>query len=117
MSEAPENRPEEDPVDEEVVEEETDAAAAEAARIGGEIPEPADDDPAALPGAEAGEGESEGFELAEKDLEETASHGGPHGFPDEDVPPPQEPEETAYGEPDQEIPGDGPEEESEEEEP
>ena len=39
------------------------------------------DDPAEQPLIEAGEGEAEGFELAEKDLEEIASHGDQHRFP------------------------------------
>ncbi len=49
--------------------EEADAAAAEAAEIGGNVT-PDSDDPAEQPLIEAGEGESEGFELAEKDLED-----------------------------------------------
>jgi len=36
-------------------------------------------DPALAPLIEAGEGESEGFELAERDLVEHASHGDQHG--------------------------------------
>jgi hypothetical protein len=61
------------------------AAAAEAAGIGGQVSEypPTDDDdrendPAERPLIEAGEGESEGFELAEHELEEHASHGDQH---------------------------------------
>jgi len=44
-------------------------------------PEEHDDpvDPAFAPLIEAGEGESEGFELAEDDLIEHASHGDQHG--------------------------------------
>jgi hypothetical protein len=60
-------------------------AAAEAAAIGGRVePYPSlddpdeDADPAQRPLAEAGEGESEGFELAERELEEHASHGDQH---------------------------------------
>jgi hypothetical protein len=60
-------------------------AAAEAGSIGGSVggyPSPnednADADPAQRPLAEAGEGESEGFELAERELEEHASHGDQH---------------------------------------
>jgi hypothetical protein len=64
------------PDDEDFVSEEEDAAAAEAAAIGG--PEPNDAlDPAERPLAEAGEGEAEGFEQAEQDLIEHASHGDP----------------------------------------
>jgi hypothetical protein len=55
-------------------------AAAEAGAIGGRtgeegIPE------AERPLAEAGEGEAEGFELAEEQLIESASHGDPSGNP------------------------------------
>lgn len=44
-------------------------------------PETPDDpvDPALAPLIEAGEGESEGFELAESDLIEHAEHGDDHG--------------------------------------
>ena len=46
-----------------------------------EWPETPDDrlDPALAPLMEAGEGESEGFELAEADLIEHAEHGDLHG--------------------------------------
>lgn len=54
--------------------EETDAAAAEAAGIGGVTGEE-DLDPAQLPVTEAGGGVSEGFEEAERELIERASHG------------------------------------------
>jgi hypothetical protein len=54
--------------------EETDAAAAEAARIGG-VAGDEDLDPAQRPVIEAGGGEAEGFEQAEKALIEHASHG------------------------------------------
>jgi hypothetical protein len=121
MDEAPENRDEDAPAengeqgvppDEELIEEEEEAAAAEAARIGGTVP-PDTDDPAKQPLYEAGEGESEGFELAEKDLQDIASHGDQHRFPDNVPPAPEERENTERGEPDQEIPPDGPEEEPE----
>jgi hypothetical protein len=56
------------------VEAEEDAAAAEAARIGGEA-EYGDVDPAERALAEAGGGEAEGFEQAEADLIERAEHG------------------------------------------
>ncbi|MCW3066031.1 MAG: hypothetical protein JWN32_3203 [Solirubrobacterales bacterium] len=58
-------------------EEETRAAAAGAGRIGG-VAGDEDIDPAQRPLAEAGEGESEGFELAEDDLIDHASHGDQH---------------------------------------
>jgi hypothetical protein len=46
-----------------------------------EWPETPDDpvDPALAPLIEAGEGESEGFDLAEADLIENAEHGDQHG--------------------------------------
>ena len=56
--------------------EEAEAAAAEAGAIGGPTPNE-DLDPADRPLAEAGQGEAEGFEQAEADLIETASHGEP----------------------------------------
>lgn len=55
------------------------AAAAEAARIGGEPGDqrghPAEADPALRPVYEAGGGEAEGFEEAEEELIDHASHG------------------------------------------
>ncbi|HWN73831.1 MAG TPA: hypothetical protein VNN15_08505, partial [Solirubrobacterales bacterium] len=88
-----------------IAEEEAEAAASEAAHIGGDIP-PDTDDPAEQPLIEGGEGESEGFELAEKDLEDIASHGDQHRFPDQLAGQPEEPTDAAYGEADQEIPQD-----------
>jgi hypothetical protein len=95
-----EMRPEEerDPI----AEEEAEAAEAEAARIGGDIP-PDTDDPAEQPLIEGGEGEAEGFELAEKDLENVAEHGDQRHFPEQLAGAPEEPSEATYGEPDQEI--------------
>jgi hypothetical protein len=64
--------------------EQEEAAAAEAAGIGGRVSDepPMEDDPEADPAqrplVEAGEGESEGFELAERQLQEHASHGDQH---------------------------------------
>ncbi|HEX8974894.1 MAG TPA: hypothetical protein VF781_00140 [Solirubrobacteraceae bacterium] len=64
--------------------EQEDAAAAEARAIGGRPSSepPGSDadglDPAQVPLIEAGEGESEGFELAEQELIEHASHGDQH---------------------------------------
>ncbi len=64
--------------------EQEDAAAAEAAAIGGHVSsEPPTEaelemDEAQRPLSEAGEGESEGFELAEAELQEHASHGDEH---------------------------------------
>jgi hypothetical protein len=69
------------PVDE-LVERETAAAAAEAAGIGGRRSGDAvADDPAMVPVYEAGGGEAEGFEQAEADLIENASHGDGGGNP------------------------------------
>jgi hypothetical protein len=91
--------------DEAILEEEEDAAAAEAGRIGGEVAKDSDD-PAEQPLIEAGEGESEGFELAEKALVENASHGDEHRFPDRDATPAEEREDAERGEPDESIPPD-----------
>jgi hypothetical protein len=94
-----------DEKDEDFVEDEEAEAAREAAGIGGNVP-PDTDDPAEAPLLEGGEGESEGFELAEKDLEDIAEHGDEHRFPDGLSQPeePQDPDE--YGEPDEAIPPD-----------
>lgn len=54
--------------------EQADAAAAEAAKIGG-VAGDEDLDPAQRPVIESGGGEAEGFELAEQALIEHASHG------------------------------------------
>ena len=68
--------------DEEFVAEEEARAAADAARIGGQVssePHPIEEvDEAQRPLVEAGEGESEGFEQAEQELIEHASHGDQH---------------------------------------
>lgn len=89
-----------------LAEKEAEAAAAEAARIGGKVPEESED-PARRPLVEAGQGEAEGFELAEEELEDNATHGNQRGFPDRDVPPPEERGEVEYGEADEPIPPDG----------
>jgi len=86
-----------------IAEEEADAAAAEAAEIGGPAPDDQVDDPAQRPLVEGGEGEAEGFELAEAELVENAEHGDEKRFPDGDVGQPEEPTDAAYGEPDQGI--------------
>ena len=88
------------------IDEEAEAAAAEAAQVGGEAPVESDD-PAQQPLIEAGEGEAEGFELAEKRLVDIASHGDQHRFPNRHAPPPEEPESVEHGEADQTIPADG----------
>ena len=87
------------------VQREAEAAEAEAAKIGGRV-EPDTEDPAEQPLIEGGEGEAEGFELAEKDLEESASHGDSRGFPDEDLRDPEEREGVERGEPDEALPAD-----------
>jgi hypothetical protein len=63
--------------DEPYEDEETRAAAEEARLIGG-VAGDEDLDPAERPLVEAGEGEAEGFELAEEELIEHASHGDEH---------------------------------------
>lgn len=94
-----ESNPERDPI----AEEEADAAAAEAARIGGPTPDDQVEDPAQRPVIEGGEGEAEGFELAEEELIDNAEHGDQKRFPDSDAGAPEEPIEATYGEADQEI--------------
>jgi len=98
---AAEIRPEEerDPI----AEEEADAAAAEAAEIGGPAPDDPVDDPAQRPLVEGGGGEAEGFELAEAELVDNAEHGDEKRFPNRDAGSPEEPTDTAFGEADQEI--------------
>jgi hypothetical protein len=62
-------------------------------------------DPALEPLIEAGEGEAEGFELAEQELVESASHGDPSGSPLGDRFTPEEAESEGlaeYGEADRE---------------
>ena len=88
-----------------VLEEESEAAGAEAASIGGKVAKDSED-PAEQPLIEAGEGEAEGFELAERDLEDIASHGDQHRFPDNVPPPPEEQSGAVYGEADEAIPED-----------
>jgi len=98
-------RPEEehDPI----AEEEADAAAAEAAEIGGPAPDDPVDDPAQRPLIEGGEGEAEGFELAEAELVDNAEHGDEKRFPNRDAGRPEERSDTAaFGEADEEIPQD-----------
>ena len=59
---------------------EAEAAANEAAHIGGDVP-PQSDDPAFEAVEEGGGGEAEGFEQAEEELIEGASHGDPQPDP------------------------------------
>ncbi len=100
MTAAPDER------DEDFVEDEEAEAAREAAGIGGSVPQDTDD-PAEAPLIEGGEGESEGFELAEKDLEDIAEHGDEHRFPDGLSQPEELDDPDEYGEPDEAIPPDG----------
>ncbi len=74
-----------DPVEALVAEQES-AAAAEAAGIGGPVPDSAGGDPAMEPGYQAGGGVAEGFELAEADLIENALHRDGPGNPIRDAP-------------------------------
>jgi hypothetical protein len=78
-------------------EREADAAAHEAAGVGGRAPE--DEDPARRPVDEAGGGEAEGFEQAEEDLRENAEHGqlGPRD-PNRDAFTPEEESDLADAE-------------------
>ena len=84
---------------------EAEAAAAEAARIGGKVA-PLSDDPAREPLEEAGQGEAEGFEQAERALEDNAAHGDQRPFPDSDVGKPEDREGVEHGEADEPIPPD-----------
>lgn len=96
MSESPEG----DPPQDDIVEAEEDAAAAEAARIGGRSGMEGMDE-AKRASAEHGGGEAEGFEEAERLLQENASHGEPAGDPVADAAAPEaEPDPGTYGEAD-----------------
>jgi hypothetical protein len=66
--------------DDELVAQESDAAATEAAMIGGRVRHDSDD-PAMDPVYQAGGGEQEGYEAAEADLIENATHGDGGGDP------------------------------------
>lgn len=86
------------------VDEQEEAAAAEAGAIGGATPDDGLSE-AERPLSEAGEGESEGFELAEEGLIESASHGDSSGNPLGDRFTPEEAESkdlSSYGEADDE---------------
>ncbi|MBS1886676.1 MAG: hypothetical protein JSU06_05740 [Actinobacteria bacterium] len=100
MSAAPRER------DEAFVEEEEAEAAQEAAAIGGRR-EPDTDDPSQQPLIDGGEGEAEGFELAERDLEDIAEHGDQHRFPGGMSRAEEAQDLDEYGEPDEPIPPDG----------
>ena len=105
MIDSPESTPADD---DPLVAEEADAAAAEAARIGGPTPD-YEGDESERPLAEAGEGEAEGFELAEQDLVEEAAHGDERRSPEADAFTPEVESDEArseYGEPDEAEPRD-----------
>jgi hypothetical protein len=93
-----------EPDDEDVLRREEEAAAAAAGAIGGRRPD-YDADEATRPLEEAGEGEAEGFEDAERELIEAASHGESRVDPEDDAFAPEEDALDAtpeYGEPDEE---------------
>jgi hypothetical protein len=80
-------KPEETPVDEDLLEGEEEAAAAEAARIGGRSGME-DKDPAERAAAEHGGGESEGFEEADELLRDQAEVVGDDEADELDAPEP-----------------------------
>ena len=93
--------PIETPSDEELLEEQEDAAAAEAARIGGRSGMEGMDEAERGP-AEHGGGVSEGFEEAEELLEDQAAHGDPLVNPLTDAPEAEAEEDPGvYGEADE----------------
>ncbi len=92
------------PDDDVFVAEQEAAAAAEAASIGGRVT-PETSDPAMEPVYEAGGGEDEGFETAEAELIDNASHGGGGGNPTRDAITPEAETDRStavYGEGDEE---------------
>jgi hypothetical protein len=96
------------PDDDVLIAREESAAAAESARIGGQVPRESDD-PAMEPLYEAGEGEQEGWETAEAELVENATHGDGAGNPARDAFTPEVESDrstAAYGEADEEEPAD-----------
>jgi hypothetical protein len=111
-----ENR-EQPAADDELLRREERAAAAEASEIGGPAPEP-EGGAASRAVEEGGGGEAEGFEQAERELEEAATHGDSGFDPELDAATPEveSDESTAtYSEPDEvdptEVtrdPGEGP---------
>jgi hypothetical protein len=90
--------------DDVLVAREASAAAAEAARIGGAAPHDVED-PAMDPVYQAGGGEQEGWEAAERDLVENATHGDAGGHPERDAFSPEleaDRSSAVYGEADEE---------------
>ena len=90
----------ETPDDEAFVEEEEEAAAAKAGHIGGDRPDYHGVDESQRPAEESGEGEAEGFELAEQDLIEEASHGDERRSPEVDGFDEEDDSGAVYGEAD-----------------
>ena len=95
------------PAKDDSAEREAEAAGREAAGIGGPRPR-SDADEAHRPLEEAGEGEAEGFEMAERDLEEHATHGDPGVDPTTQAGRPEQAERRDYGEADDVVKPDGP---------
>jgi hypothetical protein len=92
--------------DDELVRREAEAAGAEAASIGGR--RSADADPAKEPVAQAGGGQAEGFEEAERELMEHAEHTAGEGTPRPDqMGEETEVERAAHGEADRPRPAEG----------
>jgi hypothetical protein len=90
-------------MDDERIREEEQAAADEAASIGGPGA-PIEGDEASRPVEEGGGGEAEGFEQAERELTEQASHGENRWSPEKDAFTPEGEGDRAtaeYGEPDE----------------
>jgi hypothetical protein len=83
-------------------EQEAAEAGAAAGSIGGRAGDE-DLDPAQRPLAEGGEGEAEGFELAEEDLIEAAEHGDSQADPLADAFTPESDRGGQYGEADHEL--------------
>jgi hypothetical protein len=71
--------------DDDLIREEEAAAAADAGHIGGRAGDEDDFDPAMRPVYEAGGGEAEGFEQAEADLIDNATHSDGRGDPESDA--------------------------------
>jgi hypothetical protein len=91
--------------DDDLVREEEAAAAEAASRIGGVAGDEDDFDPEMRPVYEAGGGPAEGFEQAEADLIDNATHSDGHGNPEVDAFTPERESDRSsavYGEPDEE---------------
>lgn len=91
------------PAEDELLRQEEKRAAAEAGEIGGPAPEPEGDE-AMRAVEEGGGGEAEGFELAERELGETAAHGESRWSPEANAPEPEVESDSAssvYSEPDE----------------